>query len=31
MRLRQALVEIQRGSAPDPHGWLYRARVSSAK
>jgi branched-chain amino acid aminotransferase len=28
MRLRQALVDIQRGAAPDPHGWLYRARVS---
>jgi branched-chain amino acid aminotransferase len=23
MRLRQALVDIQRGSAPDPHEWLY--------
>jgi branched-chain amino acid aminotransferase len=23
MRLRQALVDIQRGAAPDPHGWLY--------
>jgi branched-chain amino acid aminotransferase len=22
MRLRQALVEIQRGAAPDPHGWM---------
>lgn len=29
MRLRQALVDIQRGAAPDPHGWLYRPRVSS--
>jgi branched-chain amino acid aminotransferase len=29
MRLRQALVDIQRGAAPDPHGWLYPARVSS--
>jgi branched-chain amino acid aminotransferase len=24
MRLRQALVDIQRGSAPDRHGWLHR-------
>jgi branched-chain amino acid aminotransferase len=24
MRLRQALVDIQRGSAPDKHGWLHR-------
>jgi len=31
MRLRQALVDIQRGSAPDPHGWLYRARARSEK
>jgi branched-chain amino acid aminotransferase len=31
MRLREALVDVQRGSAPDPHGWLYRARVSSEK
>jgi branched-chain amino acid aminotransferase len=23
MRLRQALVEIQRGAAPDPHHWLH--------
>jgi branched-chain amino acid aminotransferase len=23
MRLRQALVDIQRGIAPDPHGWLH--------
>jgi branched-chain amino acid aminotransferase len=22
MRLRQSLVDIQRGSAPDPHGWM---------
>ena len=29
MRLRQALVEIQRGAAPDPHSWLHHARVSS--
>jgi branched-chain amino acid aminotransferase len=28
MRLRQSLVDIQRGSAPDPHGWLHHvARV----
>ncbi|HYM66048.1 MAG TPA: branched-chain amino acid aminotransferase [Patescibacteria group bacterium] len=24
MRLRQALVDIQRGAAPDPHGWMRR-------
>jgi branched-chain amino acid aminotransferase len=29
MRLRQALVDIQRGAAPDRHHWLYPARVSS--
>jgi branched-chain amino acid aminotransferase len=29
MRLRQALVEIQRGLAPDPHGWMHEVRVSS--
>ena len=29
MRLRQALVDVQRGAAPDPHEWLYHARVSS--
>ena len=29
MRLRQALVDIQRGEAPDPHGWLYHVRVSA--
>jgi branched-chain amino acid aminotransferase len=23
MRLRQALVDIQRGAAPDPHGWMH--------
>lgn len=23
MRLRQSLVDIQRGAAPDPHGWLH--------
>ena len=28
MRLRRALVEIQRGAAPDPHEWLYHVRVS---
>ena len=28
MRLRQALVDIQRGGAPDPHEWLYPIRVS---
>lgn len=29
MQLRQALVDIQRGLAPDPHSWMYRPRVSS--
>ena len=29
MRLRQALVDIQRGAAPDLHEWLYHASVSS--
>ena len=29
MRLRRALVDVQRGVAPDPHEWLYHARVSS--
>ncbi|TMF97232.1 MAG: branched-chain amino acid aminotransferase [Chloroflexi bacterium] len=29
MRLRKALVEVQRGIAPDPHEWLHHARVSS--
>jgi branched-chain amino acid aminotransferase len=29
MRLRQALVDVQRGVGPDPHEWLYHARVSS--
>jgi branched-chain amino acid aminotransferase len=29
MRLRQVLVDIQRGAAPDKHRWLHRARVSS--
>jgi branched-chain amino acid aminotransferase len=24
MRLRQALVDIQRGAAADPHGWMHR-------
>jgi branched-chain amino acid aminotransferase len=24
MRLRQALVDIQRGAAPDPHRWMHR-------
>jgi branched-chain amino acid aminotransferase len=28
MRLRQALVEIQRGAAPDRHGWLHRVPPS---
>lgn len=29
MRLRQSLVDIQRGAAPDPHGWLHPVAVSS--
>ena len=29
MRLRQALVDIQRGAAPDPHGWLYHPPMKS--
>ena len=29
MRLRKELVDIQRGAAPDRHGWLYPGRVSS--
>jgi branched-chain amino acid aminotransferase len=29
MRLRQALVDIQRGAAPDRYGWLHRPRGSS--
>ena len=28
MRLRQALVDVQRGAAPDPHEWLYHVNVS---
>jgi branched-chain amino acid aminotransferase len=31
MRLRKALVDIQRGAARDPYEWLYPARVSSNK
>jgi branched-chain amino acid aminotransferase len=31
MRLRQALVDIQRGAAPDAHRWLHHVRVSSGK
>ena len=31
MRLRQALVDIQRGAAPDEHGWLHHARVPSGR
>ena len=31
MRLRKALVDVQRGAAPDPHHWLYRGRVSSQR
>jgi branched-chain amino acid aminotransferase len=26
MRLRQALVDIQRGAAPDPHSWMHQVR-----
>ena len=29
MRLRQALVDVQRGVAPDLHEWLFHAEVSS--
>jgi branched-chain amino acid aminotransferase len=29
IRLRQSLVDIQRGAAPDPHGWLHPVAVSS--
>jgi branched-chain amino acid aminotransferase len=28
MRLREALVEIQRGTAPDPHGWRHEVKLS---
>ena len=28
MRLRQALVDVQRGAAPDRHEWLYHVDVS---
>lgn len=28
MRLRKALVDIQRGAVPDTHGWMHRPRVS---
>jgi branched-chain amino acid aminotransferase len=31
MRLRKALVDIQRGAVPDTHGWVYRPQVSSIK
>jgi len=31
MRLRQSLVDIQRGAAPDRHGWLHPVAVSSAR
>jgi branched-chain amino acid aminotransferase len=27
MRLRQALVDIQRGAAPDTHGWMQRVAL----
>jgi branched-chain amino acid aminotransferase len=28
MRLRQSLIDIQRGAAPDPHGWMHHvARI----
>jgi branched-chain amino acid aminotransferase len=29
MRLRQALVDIQRGAAPDPHQWMHRVKNQS--
>jgi branched-chain amino acid aminotransferase len=28
MRLRQALVDIQRGAAPDAHGWMHRVATA---
>jgi branched-chain amino acid aminotransferase len=28
MGLREALVDIQRGAAPDTHGWMHRPRLS---
>lgn len=28
MRLRQALVDIQRGAAPDVHGWMHRVATA---
>jgi len=31
MRLRQALVDIQRGSAPDPRGWLHPIRAAGSR
>jgi hypothetical protein len=27
MRLRKALVDIQRGAAPDAHGWRHPVRI----
>jgi len=27
MRLRKALVDVQRGAAPDPHGWRHPIRI----
>jgi hypothetical protein len=29
MRLRQALVDIQRGAAPDVHGWMHAVPPSA--
>jgi branched-chain amino acid aminotransferase len=29
MRLRQALVDIQRGAAPDPHRWRHAVRIGA--
>jgi branched-chain amino acid aminotransferase len=31
LRLRQALVDLQRGAAPDRHGWLHRPVIESSK
>lgn len=30
MRLRQALVDVHRGSAPDPHGWVHHPPATKA-
>ena len=28
MKVREALLGIQQGTAPDPHGWMVRGRLS---